>query len=174
MTATVFRQSYMTQRPSLFTLISYCVIVFSFALMLANGWFTACDGFYEASACWLSHMKTINHSHYHCRSKSHSFQNPFFFLSYPRNPCFKILPRMGNTGHDSLSVSCCPLVLPDDCDLNPLNQWFPMYGWRRKHGSKRVKKWVAPRRSTANLGCIFSLLPLLVFVCLLCRYLRKE
>jgi len=37
MTATVFRQSYMTQRPSLFTLINYCVIVFSFALMFANG-----------------------------------------------------------------------------------------------------------------------------------------
>jgi len=31
--------------------------VFSFALMFANGWFTACDGFYDASACWLSHMK---------------------------------------------------------------------------------------------------------------------
>jgi len=28
MTATVFRQSYMTQRLSLFTLISYCAIVF--------------------------------------------------------------------------------------------------------------------------------------------------
>ena len=57
MTATVFRQSYMTQRPSLFTLISYCAVVFSFALIFANGWFTACDGFYGASACWLSHMK---------------------------------------------------------------------------------------------------------------------
>jgi len=56
-TATVFHQSYMTQRPSLFTLIGYCAIVFSFALMFANGWFTACDGFYGASACWLSHMK---------------------------------------------------------------------------------------------------------------------
>ena len=57
MTATVFRQSYVTQRPSLFTLISYCAIVFSFALMFANGWFTAYDGFYGASAYWLSHMK---------------------------------------------------------------------------------------------------------------------
>jgi len=57
MTATIFRQSYMTQRPSLFTLISYCAIVFSFALIFANGWFTACDGFYGASACWMSHMK---------------------------------------------------------------------------------------------------------------------
>jgi len=46
MTATVFRQSYMTQRPSLFTLINYCAIVFSFALIFANGWLTACDGFY--------------------------------------------------------------------------------------------------------------------------------
>jgi len=53
MTATVFRQSYMTQRPSLFTLINYCAIVFSFALILANGWFTAYDGFYDASAYWL-------------------------------------------------------------------------------------------------------------------------
>jgi len=25
--------------------------------MFANGWFTACDGFYGASAYWLSHMK---------------------------------------------------------------------------------------------------------------------
>jgi len=39
------------------TLINYCAIVFSFALMLANGWLTACDDFYDASACWLSHMK---------------------------------------------------------------------------------------------------------------------
>ena len=45
MTATVFRQSYMTQRHSLFTPINYCAFVFSFALMFANGWFTACDGF---------------------------------------------------------------------------------------------------------------------------------
>ena len=50
-------RSSMTQRPSLFTLISYCAIVFSFALMFANGWFTACDGFYDASAYWLSHTK---------------------------------------------------------------------------------------------------------------------
>ena len=50
MTATVFRQSYKTQRYSLFTLINYCVIVFPFAPMFANGWFTACDGFYDASA----------------------------------------------------------------------------------------------------------------------------
>jgi len=25
--------------------------------MFANGWFTACDGLYGASAYWLSHMK---------------------------------------------------------------------------------------------------------------------
>jgi len=25
--------------------------------MFANGWLTACDGFYDASSCWLSHMK---------------------------------------------------------------------------------------------------------------------
>jgi len=53
MTATVFRQSYTTQRPSLLTLISYCATVFSVALMFASGWFSACDGFYGASACWL-------------------------------------------------------------------------------------------------------------------------
>jgi len=48
----------MTQRPSLFTPISYnYAIVFSFALIFANGWFTACDGFYGASAYWLSHTK---------------------------------------------------------------------------------------------------------------------
>ena len=35
----------------------YCAIVFSFALMFANGWFAACDGLCGASACWLSHMK---------------------------------------------------------------------------------------------------------------------
>ena len=57
MTATVFRQSYTTQRPSLFTLISYWAIVFSFALIFANGWFTVRDGFYGTSACWLSRMK---------------------------------------------------------------------------------------------------------------------
>ena len=50
----------MTRRLSLFTLISYCAIVFSFALIFAYGWFTACDGFYGASACWLSHMKQKN------------------------------------------------------------------------------------------------------------------
>jgi len=57
MTAMDFRQSYMTQRPSLFTLIRYCAIVFSFALIFAYSWFTTCDGFHGASACWLSHMK---------------------------------------------------------------------------------------------------------------------
>jgi len=31
--------------------------VFSFALIFANDWLTVCDGFYDASACWLSHMK---------------------------------------------------------------------------------------------------------------------
>jgi len=57
MTATVFRQSFLTQRPYLFTPISYYAIVFSFALIFANSWFTACDSFYGASACWLSRMK---------------------------------------------------------------------------------------------------------------------
>ena len=45
-----------TQTPKQFT-DNYCAIVFSFALMFANGWLTASDGFYDASACWLSHMK---------------------------------------------------------------------------------------------------------------------
>jgi len=57
MTTNVFRQSYMTQRSSLFKLISYYAVVFSFALIFANGWLTACKGFYGASAYWLSHMK---------------------------------------------------------------------------------------------------------------------
>jgi len=57
MTTNVFRQSYMTQRSSLFKLISYYAVVFSFALIFANGWLTACEGFYGASAYWLSHMK---------------------------------------------------------------------------------------------------------------------
>jgi len=57
MTATVFRQSYMTQRPYLFTLMNYYSIVFPLALTFANGWPTAYNGFYDASACWLSHMK---------------------------------------------------------------------------------------------------------------------
>ena len=43
--------------PLFVTLINYCAIVFSFALIFANCWLTACDGFYDASACWLSHMK---------------------------------------------------------------------------------------------------------------------
>jgi len=50
MTATVIRQSYMTQRPSLFTPFSYYALAFSFALIFANGWFTACDGFYGSSS----------------------------------------------------------------------------------------------------------------------------
>jgi len=57
MTTTVFRQSCMTQCPSLFALLSYCAIVLSFALIFANGWFAACDGLYGSSASWLSHMK---------------------------------------------------------------------------------------------------------------------
>ena len=57
MTATVFRQSFMTQHPSLFTLINYCAIVIPLAIMFANAWFTTCDGFYDAFAFWLSHMK---------------------------------------------------------------------------------------------------------------------
>jgi len=57
MTTNVFRQSYMTQRSSSFKLISYYAVVFSFALIFANGWLTACEGFYGASAYWLSHMK---------------------------------------------------------------------------------------------------------------------
>jgi len=40
MTAMVLHQSYMTQHLSLFTLISCYAIVFSFALMYTDGWFT--------------------------------------------------------------------------------------------------------------------------------------
>jgi len=39
MTAMVPHQSYMTQHPSYFTLINYCPIAFSFALMFTIGWF---------------------------------------------------------------------------------------------------------------------------------------
>jgi len=39
MTAMVLHQSNMTQHPSLFALISYCAIAFSFALTFTNGWF---------------------------------------------------------------------------------------------------------------------------------------
>jgi len=35
----------------------FCHCVFIGAPIFANGWFTACDGFYGASAYWLSHMK---------------------------------------------------------------------------------------------------------------------
>jgi len=68
----------MTQRPCLFTLINYCAIVFSFALMFANGWLTACDGFYDASACWLSYMKqwTIDHWPYDSDNKQKHYNKP--------------------------------------------------------------------------------------------------
>ena len=64
MIAVVPHQSYMTQHPTLLTLINYCVIAFSFALM-----FTIMNGLPSAMAsccgpaCWLSHMKqqTIVH-----------------------------------------------------------------------------------------------------------------
>jgi len=49
---------------ALVTLISYA-IVFSFTLIFANGWFTACDGFYGASACLAESYETINHYHYY-------------------------------------------------------------------------------------------------------------
>jgi len=58
MTAVVPHQSYVTQHPSLFTLIGRCVIAFSFALM-----FTIVVGLLSAMAsssgrgCWLNHMK---------------------------------------------------------------------------------------------------------------------
>jgi len=58
MTVVVPHQSYMTQHPSLFTLINHCVTAFSFALM-----FTIVVGLLSAMAsycglvCWLSHMK---------------------------------------------------------------------------------------------------------------------
>jgi len=45
-----------------------------------------------------------------------------------------------NTKKDEIEIS-----------LNLLSQWFPKYGSRPKHGSQRVKKWVAPRRSKPGL-----------------------
>jgi len=58
MTAVVPQQSYMTQHPSLFTLINYCVIAFSFALMFTIV-FSLLSAMASCSApvCWLSHMK---------------------------------------------------------------------------------------------------------------------
>jgi len=58
MTAVVPHQSYVTEHPSLLTLINHCVIAFSFALM-----FTIVVGLLSAMAScsgpvyWLSHMK---------------------------------------------------------------------------------------------------------------------
>jgi len=58
MTAVVPHPSYMTQHSSIFTLITNCVIAFSFALM-----FTIVVGLLSemascsARVCWLSHMK---------------------------------------------------------------------------------------------------------------------
>jgi len=44
---------------------SAIIPLFSFAPIFANGWFTACDSFYGASAYWLSESyETINHYHY--------------------------------------------------------------------------------------------------------------
>jgi len=40
MAVMVLYQSYMTQYHSLFTLISYYALIFSFALMFIDGWFT--------------------------------------------------------------------------------------------------------------------------------------
>jgi len=58
MTAVVPHQSYMTQHLTLLTLINYCVIAFSLALM-----FTivvdllSAMAFCSAPVCWLSYMK---------------------------------------------------------------------------------------------------------------------
>jgi len=51
-------QSYMTQHRTLFTLINYCVIAFSFSLMFAIvvGLLSAMASC-SAPVCWLSHMK---------------------------------------------------------------------------------------------------------------------
>ena len=76
----------MTQRPCLFPLINYCAIVFSFALMFANGWLTACDGFYDASACWLSYMKqwTIDHWPYGSDNKQKHYNKPSHKVNQPQ------------------------------------------------------------------------------------------
>jgi len=58
LTAMVLHQSYSAQYHSFFTLISYYDIVFSFALMFPDGWFTwYAMVFCIASAYYLSHMK---------------------------------------------------------------------------------------------------------------------
>jgi len=54
----VLHQSYSAQYHSFFTQISYYDIVFSFALMFPDGWFTwYAMVFCIASAYYLSHMK---------------------------------------------------------------------------------------------------------------------
>jgi len=53
--------TYVTQRPSWFTLISYCALVFSFALMFAHSWFTQCDGFLWCFCLLAESYETTNH-----------------------------------------------------------------------------------------------------------------
>jgi len=57
MTAMVFHQSNVTQHLSLLSLISYCAIAFSFALVFTKLVVLSAMASYSASACWLSHMK---------------------------------------------------------------------------------------------------------------------
>jgi len=84
MTAMVPHQSYMTQHPSLFTLINHCVIAFSFALM-----FTIVVGLLSAMVpcsspvCWLTHMKQQTIVHFHLFSV-------LFGVLYQKE-CFRIL-----------------------------------------------------------------------------------
>jgi len=61
-------------------------------------------------------------------------------------------------------INHCCTVVSHTCSC--LKQWFLKQVWvATQTRGRRVKKWVAPRRSTC-LCCMFSTLPLLVCVCL--------
>jgi len=63
MTATVFRQSYMTQRPSLFTLINYCAIASTCSNV--RWWLVYCIQWFLWCFCLLGESyETTNLYHY--------------------------------------------------------------------------------------------------------------
>jgi len=65
MTATVFRQSYMTQRRSLFTLICHCVFICS----NFRSWLAYCMRWLLWCFCLSAESyETKNHYHYHASS----------------------------------------------------------------------------------------------------------
>jgi len=58
MATMVFHQSYVTQWHSLFKLISYIAIAWTFILIFTDNWFPYCAmALFLVSAYYLSHMK---------------------------------------------------------------------------------------------------------------------